>query len=134
MIQQNVIVEITGTNDGEITFSSAKGLLIQGEDFDTVSYEEKTDDEGSVKTDILIGPEKVSIKKSGDVMSEMIFEAGKKFSSKYVTPYGVFPMEIVTKNLIIYKEEKISASIDYLLVFGGADNNCNVKIEITKEV
>lgn len=134
MKQTNVIVETSGTNDGEITFSSAKGIMVEQEGLTTVSYEEKSDDgDGIVRTSISIEPEKVTVRKSGDIISEMCFAIGETFASRYVTLFGTFPMEIVTKNLQINKEETFLVCADYLLMLGGAENNCSVKIEITRD-
>lgn len=133
MKQSNIIVETSGTNDGEITFSSAKGIMVEQDGLTTISYEEASDDGGGiVKTSISIESERVTVRKSGDIISEMCFVIGEKFSSRYVTPLGTFPMEIVTKGLRINKEETFSICIDYLLTLGGVENNCSVKIEVTK--
>lgn len=134
MIQKNVIVDIRGINDGEINFSSEKGVLVEQDGCATIAYDETpTDGEGSVKTNIIIEGEKITIKKTGDINSEMIFEMGCTHNSNYVTPYGKFQTEIQTKSVSIYNEGIFSAEIDYLLIFGGAENHCNVKIEVTEE-
>ena len=134
MLQKNVIVDVRGINDGEINFSSEKGVLVEQEGCTTITYDETSmDGEGNVKTNIIIEGEKITIKKSGDVTSEMIFEVGSIHASNYVTPYGKFQTEILTKSVSINREEIFSAEIDYLLSFGGTDSHCNVKIEVSEE-
>ena len=65
--------------------------------------------------------------------SEMVFEKGKRFQSKYQTPYGNLDMEVLTNDVVnnLSEEGYGDIDIDYHVSLGGMaeGRNC-LKIEV----
>jgi len=57
--------------------------------------------EGATTTLKIEGEKKVSMRRFGSTVSQLIFEEGKNFTSQYSTQYGNFEMKILTKKLYI---------------------------------
>lgn len=65
--------------------------------------------------------------------TEFIFEKGKRFMSKYQTPYGLFEMEVLTNNVEnnLSQEGIGDVSIDYHVSLSGmAEGRNQLKIEV----
>lgn len=101
--------EYGDTNDIKV---NATGNLYEKKDNTYVVYKEKQDDQETT-TSIKIEDDKVTIKRFGEVNSTMIFKENDITRSNYLTPQGMFVIEIKTAKLNINMEEKIDIDIDY---------------------
>ena len=105
-------------------------------DITRISYDE-SDLSGmeGCQTQITINGNKLKMQRSGanlnfDSMTEMEFEAGKRYEGEYVTPYGNIGMEILTNQINLEGEESPQKiSIDYSLTLKGIVESRN-KLEI----
>ena len=71
--------------------------------------------------------------KAAGIGMEFIFEEGKRFSSEYRTPYGIFDMEVLTKSIDgkLSEDGTGKINIDYEVSFNGSREGRN---ELTIEV
>lgn len=67
------------------------------------------------------------IGKAAGIGMEFVFEEGRRFSSEYRTPYGIFDMEVLTKSLKgrLSEEGTGRIDIDYEVSFNGAREGRN---------
>ena len=77
--------------DGTMEVTEAGYLL-------TYQESELTGMEGTTTTFEVVG-NRVTLKRSGSVNSQMIFEEGKQHTSLYETPFGELPVDIQTSSL-----------------------------------
>lgn len=111
---KNVIVKVTGKHrekggewDG-IEITTTGSLYDKNGSLFLLYDEVMGEEEGDVshaRIKIEQDPLAVTINKSGAVTSVMSFSKGGKEKSSYETPYGIFTMEITTKDLT-FKERK----------------------------
>ncbi len=124
-MRRSVLVKVKGSteNDGEtvdeVTVSAA-GVYHESKGVHYVSYEDRAfegiEGRNLIKADRFC----LSLKKSGAVRADMIFEAGERHGFLYSTPYGAFDME--TKTLyygIDETEEGLRLKVEYELIHGG---------------
>lgn len=80
-----------------------------------------TEQEEEIKTVIKIEDEEVTIIKYGHVRSKQIFSKGKQYLSEYETPFGVLPLEVNTKDMVVEFMSKDDGyiQIDYVLDIAG---------------
>ena len=59
--------------------------------------------------------------------AEMVFDKGKRFTSQYKTPYGVFDMEVLTNKVeaMLDSQGKGTIDIDYHVIFSGMQEGRN---------
>lgn len=77
---------------------------------------------GKSLTTLRMEPGRVTLTRTGEVKTHMVFQEGKPHTSLYETPYGKLPMTIRTHRL----EEKLSLAggsiyLIYEIQLGGAD-------------
>ncbi|MGL5329739.1 MAG: DUF1934 domain-containing protein [Peptostreptococcaceae bacterium] len=88
-----------------------------------------------ITTSMKIVGSELTIKRFGDSNSTMVFEKGKKYISKYMTPYGLFNIETNTKylNIKLNDDNSIKIDLDYDIkvndIFSGR-NKIEVNVEI----
>ena len=87
-------------------------------------------------TSIEIGSNYVSLQRSGNVNSQMLFMAGRKTSSLYSLPYGELTVDIYTEKLKTNVDEHGgSISIDYIIDINNATTGRNnFEIAIREEM
>lgn len=90
----------------------ATGTLYEKKDNTYVVYKEKEDGKETT-TSIKIESDKVTIKRFGEINSTMVFKLNQIINSSYVTPQGMFAVEIKTTKLNIQNKEDIIIDIDY---------------------
>lgn len=61
-----------------------------------VLFYEQTEHSERTHTTILVGAQRVVLRRSGTLKSEMVFEEGKTHASVYVLPYGALTLAIST--------------------------------------
>ncbi len=88
------------------------------------------------KTTLKLTGNQIRLKRVGKNVgygSEMVFEKGKRFQSKYQTPYGNLDMEVLTNDVVnnLSEEGYGDIDIDYHVSLGGMaeGRNC-LKIEV----
>lgn len=87
-------------------------------------------------TSIEIGSNYVSLQRSGNVNSQMLFMEGRKTSSLYSLPYGELTVDIYTEKLKANVDEHGgSISIDYIIDINNATTGRNnFEIAIREEM
>lgn len=76
------------------------GMLSEAEDGWVLTYTEYDEDAHRCDTTVRVtGSDTVSVTRSGSIGSEMLFEAGKRGSFVYATPYGTLTMGLYTKSV-----------------------------------
>lgn len=87
-------------------------------------------------TSIEIGSNYVSLQRSGNVNSQMLFMEGRKTSSLYSLPYGELTVDIYTEKLKTNVDEHGgSISIDYIIDINNATTGRNnFEIAIREEM
>lgn len=67
--------------------------------------------------------------------TELVFEKGKRFSSRYHTPYGNLELELLTNDIVnnLTEDGLGNIDIDYQVNLGGiAEGRNKLKIEVTQ--
>lgn len=76
---------------------TTEGRLEETEEGISLSYDEsELSGMKGTHTTILVGDKLVMLKRKGLNKMTLSFEKGKRLSSKYLTPYGEFDMEVLT--------------------------------------
>lgn len=114
--------------DAEKSELSESGFLKLDGDGLTLSYTEKGDS-SRVACDIKTSGDTVRVIRSGDVVSEMVFEKGKVHKSVYRVPPFSFDMEIKTLRL----ENSLGANggkltLVYNMILGGQVKKCRLSV------
>lgn len=77
---------------------TADGTLEDTADGWMISYEQ-TEHSERTHTTILVGAQRVVLRRSGTLKSEMVFEEGKTHASVYVLPYGALTLATGTDSI-----------------------------------
>lgn len=153
LIKDAELVEIPNLNDIEVRDEETKkdndddlevihlghyGVL-NGSEY--IKFDELDEDSNVIKNTIKIacnedGSQVVELIKKGYYSTHMIFQAGKKNTTAYETPFGSLLIGIYTKNLRIKREEnRIVIKLNYSLdVNYNTISECNVEICITSKL
>jgi len=106
-----------------------------------VRYNELSNDGNKIKNTIKISGDEdgsviVELTKKGNYSTHMIFNAGKKSTTSYETPFGSLLLGIYTRSIRIKREEDIiTIKIDYSLdVNYNTVSDCNVEITISSKL
>ncbi|OPJ54813.1 DUF1934 domain-containing protein [Alkalithermobacter paradoxus] len=95
-----------------------------------ITYEEtELSGMNGTTTTLKIGNQSVIMKRFGNNNSQMVFEKGKRFTTKYKTAYGDLKMEIVTQHIEINVQEdlkKIEVNINYDINISGLFEGKNI--------
>lgn len=98
-----------------------------------ISYEEKLDDNHTVKSLIKYSASSLEITRKGEYTTRLVFEPGKKNASTYHTPFGEFLLDIETRSFSIdERASKIRIDISYSMDMNGSflsDSNISICIE-----
>lgn len=118
--------EIDIVTEGKI-YKKDNSIYLVYEETDIAGFE-------NCKTTIKISGDKVKMKRfaKDSVPTEMEFTKGKRFTSKYITPYGPLDMEILTYNLdnTINENGTGRLKLDYGISLNGELDGRNI-IDIT---
>ena len=98
-MQYDVTLTVRGEQEYEDmghdhTDLTVDGVLIRVPEGWTLSYEEQ-----ETHTEFEIGAQRVVLRRSGALRSEMVFEAGKTHTTVYEMPFGTLPMEVSTDSI-----------------------------------
>lgn len=88
---------------------NATGTLYEKKDNTYVVYKENQETTTSIK----IEDDKVTIRRFGETNSTMTFKENDVTKSNYLTPQGMFIIEVKTNKLNINMKENIEVDIDY---------------------
>lgn len=91
---------------------NATGTLYEKKDNTYVVYKENQDNQETT-TSIKIEDDKVTIRRFGETNSTMTFKKNDVTKSNYLTPQGMFIIEVKTNKLNINMKEDIEVDIDY---------------------
>ncbi|MBC6696342.1 DUF1934 domain-containing protein [Terrisporobacter mayombei] len=91
---------------------NATGTLYEKKDNTYVVYKENQDNQETT-TSIKIEDDKVTIRRFGETNSTMTFKENDVTKSNYLTPQGMFIIEVKTNKLNINMKENIEVDIDY---------------------
>lgn len=112
MIKDNVTISLVSTqSDGKTTEQTeliTRGRLEKKADRFVISYDETeaTGFEGTVTELSIYGNEKVTLNRTGEYMSNLIIEKGKKHHCHYGTPYGDIMVGVNSKEISANLTEK----------------------------
>ncbi len=119
--------------DMDILRTRALGTLTQKRDALFLVYKEKDAETGAVTRSILTFREgHMRLHKSGQISWEAEFREGLEYAAVYQTPYGNFPMRVITKELEQSEEQDMmTVRLHYLLDQGGGGLvDCKMEIVI----
>ena len=112
---------IDDQGEKELTISKQKGSYIKKGEMEVISFIEKTKDFGEVKSLITIQPDKVNLKRSGNITMNQQFVEGQISECLYRHPYGAFRMEIQTESITHEQKDRDNkVIIVYDLALDGA--------------
>ena len=104
-MEKEVIISIKGMQDFEQTGKDSIELVTRGnlgrqDGILTLSYEESelTGLEGTLTT-IQVEPERVTMLRTGQVNTQMVFQEGRRHLAMYNTPYGAMTVGVNTRHL-----------------------------------
>ena len=98
-MQYDVTITVRGEQEYEDMGRDHTELAVDGVFADapegwTLSY-----DEQETRTVFTIGTQRVVLRRSGALKSEMVFEVGKTHTTVYELPFGSLPMEVSTDSI-----------------------------------
>ncbi|MDR1735685.1 MAG: DUF1934 domain-containing protein [Oscillospiraceae bacterium] len=113
------------------------GTLSRGPDGITITYAEgDAEGLGHTETTLLLGSQRVTLVRCGDVSTQMVFEPGRKHVSVYETEYGTMTVGVNTTRLhcdIGESGESINLDIEYTLEIDHALTGSNsISIRVSK--
>ena len=119
-MEKEVIISIKGMQEFEQTGKDSIELVTRGSlnrtaGLLTLSYEESelTGLEGTLTT-IQVEPERVTMMRTGQVNTQMVFQEGRRHLAMYNTPYGAMTVGINTRHLFAeLSDEGGDIEIDY---------------------
>lgn len=117
----------------EINIFTTDGTLSHTEDGYLISFTESGEG-GEAHSDIYVKTDSVLLKKSGAILSEMLFEEGKSHNSLYrVGPYS-FDMRVVTKKIRnALSEDGGELRLIYSMCIGGQNKMARMKISAKRK-
>ena len=135
-MQYDVTITVRGEQEYEDmgrdhTELTADGVLADTPEGWTLSYEEQ-----ETRTEFEIGTQRVVLRRSGELRSEMVFEVGKTHTTVYEMPFGTLPMEVSTDSI----RQKLSErggllEIRYRITVGKQVRSKNsVKVQVRRKM
>ena len=102
-MQYDVTITVRGEQEYEDMGQDHTDLTVDGVFADTpegwtLSYDQTAENE-QTHTEFEIGAQRVVLRRSGTLKSEMVFEVGKTYTTVYELPFGVLPMEVSTDSI-----------------------------------
>lgn len=101
---QKITIHMHTTIDdnGQMEYSTLKqhGVYHRKNNFDVVTFDEQTEENGLIKNMITIQQYKVNIKRSGTVAMNQQFITNRTTENVFNHPYGTIHMETNTKSIV----------------------------------
>ncbi len=83
----------------------------------------------ATRNHVIVGPDRVEVRKNGPVVTSMIFEKGKRHPMVYRTAFGQLSMEIQTKELTVEEDEEwMTVTLRYRIRSGSQTVSENVTV------
>ena len=123
-----------GGEHDEFTLST-DGVLESTPEGWTLCYDQTAENE-QTNTVLAIGAQRVVLRRSGTLRSEMVFEVGKTHTTVYEMPFGTLPMEVSTDSI----RQKLSErggllEIRYRITVGEQVRSKNdVKVQVKRKM
>ena len=123
-----------GGEHDEFTLT-ANGVLENTPEGWTLAYDQTAENERT-HTVLVIGAQRVVLRRSGTLKSEMVFEAGKTHTTAYELPFGALSMEVSTDSI----RQKLSErggllEIRYRITVGEQMKSKNsVKVQVKRKM
>lgn len=123
-----------GGEHDEFTLT-ADGVLENTPEGWTLAYDQTAENE-QTHTVLVIGEERVVLRRSGELRSEMVFEVGKTHTTVYELPFGSLSMEVSTDSI----RQKLSErggllEIRYRITVGEQVRSKNsVKVQVKRKM
>ena len=135
-MQYDVTITVRGEQEYEDmgrdhTDLTADGVLADTPEGWTLSYEEQ-----ETRTVFTIGTQRVVLRRSGTLKSEMVFEVGKTHTTVYKLSFGTLPMAVSTDSI----RQKLSErggilEIRYRITVGEQVRSKNIcKVQVKRKV
>lgn len=135
---KNVLIKIIGVQQDDAGEISSSETVVHGEYYfrngsHYILYEETDGDSGkTVKNSLKFKGSILELTRKGALQSRMTFEAGKRHTADYATPFGMLQMETDTSRILLSEEEerfRIKADYD-LWANGVLLSKCKLTINI----
>ena len=102
-MQYDVTITVRGEQEYEDMGQDHTDLTVDGVFADTpegwtLCYDQTAENE-QMHTVLVIGAQRVVLRRSGTLKSEMVFEAGKTHTTVYELPFGALSMEVSTDSI-----------------------------------
>lgn len=102
-MNKQVMIELHTTIDdnGQMEYNTIRqtGNFYKKKQMDVLTFEEVTDDKTTIRNFITIQPDKVTIKRSGDVAMNQQFRTQSTTENVFRHPYGTMHMETFTESI-----------------------------------
>ena len=98
-MQYDVTITVRGEQEYEDMGRDRTDLTADGVLADTPEGWMLSYDEQETHTEFEIGAQRVVLRRSGTLKSEMVFEVGKTHTTVYEMPFGTLPMEVSTDSI-----------------------------------
>ena len=134
-MQYDVTITVRGEQEYEDMGRDHTDLTVDGVFADTPEGWTLVYDEREIRTEFTIGAQRVVLRRSGALKSEMVFEVGKTHTTVYEMPFGVLPMEVSTDSI----RQKLSErggllEIRYRITVGEQVKSSNVcKVQVKRK-
>ena len=85
-------------------------------------------------TRLALAPDCVILTRTGEVTSEMVFEAGEEHTSFYAVPYGTLPISVKAES-VKWKIEETGGmlALRYAINIGGQRGECALRVRVRTE-
>jgi|GEM_PF-1212923 uncharacterized beta-barrel protein YwiB (DUF1934 family) len=123
-----------GTAEKNTSRSRARHEILSDGSHVLISEESLEDTGKTVTSRIVVSDHRITVEKTGDYASRMVFETGLSHSLEYRTPYGTLPMTIETSHVMaLAVNENLHARAKYDLIYqAGEPVRCSVTIRTEK--
>ena len=141
---KDIMLKITGrqfsgdSSEDQMEFITEGKLYEKGDSTYLIYDESEFSGFPGCKTTLKLTGDCIRMKRIGSEVGfgmEFVFEKGKRFNSKYHTPYGNLDMEVLTNDVVnnLSKEGVGDINIDYHVSLNGmAEGRNRLKIEVTQ--
>lgn len=104
----SVLVTVTGADENGETSLSTRGLLVDVPGGWMLQYEETNpEDMSSTQTVVQCEGDRVTVTRTGTLLSTIVFDAHETFIGDYPTPVGSFQMRVFASEVDIKRREQI---------------------------
>lgn len=99
--QVRIELHTTIDDNGQMEYNTIRqiGSFYKKKQMDVLTFEEKTEDNTTIRNFITIQPDKVTIKRSGDVVMNQQFRIESTTENVFRHPYGTMHMETFTETI-----------------------------------